>query len=524
MDIDKLRMNGTCDDGETTNKQDTSPIRAHIILNVYPPSVQRPVEAVPEPTHENANDSPVPINEDMANTSTNTNTDISKIPLPPPEGEEVLPSTFIVKYPLLRMRDDLQEINNNRPARKTIWIFFDGTWNEERSEDSAFAATNVLRMYNEVNKGEHHRVHYFRGVGNTQDNSLARRLEYGITGKDAVRIKDDAYSVVRSEYVEGDTLIIMGFSRGAACARLLAHDLCSEVFKQVRCTYKVVPNNLTKQMELRTVKVDRCGGKDEKINVAFLGCWDTVGALFCPERAPSNRFLDSIYSGLGSLCSWAWKCIGGYKGWIKVTEEIPENVIKAVHCVAMDETRNEFLPTLMKAEASAYKRNQVEEVWFAGSHSDVGGGYKDNALSDISYQFMKGKIEDAIMGNSEEAIYRGNLWKESSKCDGDGVPRSVAGFSEPGGNYVFHLHGWTFVNQRYVRAMRTASPDKNSKVQVHVSVRELINGTRSQATFAENEKGTKRWEINYLPVNLLAREQISKSKNGSSVEFVGETA
>jgi hypothetical protein len=53
-----------------------------------------------------------------------------------------------------------------------------------------------------------------------------------------------------------------------------------------------------------------------------------------------------------------------------------------VHVVAIDEVREPFYPTLVALN------DNTEEVWFPGVHSDIGGGYKERTLADISLRFM----------------------------------------------------------------------------------------------------------------------------------------
>ena len=57
---------------------------------------------------------------------------------------------------------------------------------------------------------------------------------------------------------------------------------------------------------------------------------------------------------------------------------LPNCVSKALHLVALDEQRLAFRPTLMNHD------ERVEEVWLAGVHSDIGGGYRYDGLADIS--------------------------------------------------------------------------------------------------------------------------------------------
>jgi hypothetical protein len=64
----------------------------------------------------------------------------------------------------------------------------------------------------------------------------------------------------------------------------------------------------------------------------------------------------------------------------------------AFHAVAIDERRRPFVPTLW--EQQAHSKDQImEQVWFTGVHSNVGGGYQDAGLSDLTFLWMKGKAE-----------------------------------------------------------------------------------------------------------------------------------
>ncbi len=114
-----------------------------------------------------------------------------------------------------------------------------------------------------------------------------------------------------------------------------------------------------------------CCGNDP-IGIRFIGVWDTVGALGIPLaglRGLSRRdytFHDTALSGTVEL---------------------------AYHALALDEHREPFVPTLWMEKK---KPNQtIEQVWFPGVHSDVGGGYPETALSDITLDWMMGKARDA---------------------------------------------------------------------------------------------------------------------------------
>jgi hypothetical protein len=59
--------------------------------------------------------------------------------------------------------------------------------------------------------------------------------------------------------------------------------------------------------------------------------------------------------------------------------------------LAIDEERDEFVPTLWTGTVPA--GCSIEQVWFSGVHSDVGGGYNDRSLADIPLVWMARKAE-----------------------------------------------------------------------------------------------------------------------------------
>ena len=101
------------------------------------------------------------------------------------------------------------------------------------------------------------------------------------------------------------------------------------------------------------------------IAIKLIGVWDTVGSLGIPLR------------GLRSLTRTKYQFHD---------TELSGTVQFAFHALAIDEHRAPFEPTLW-----AYKpkpAQHVEQVWFCGAHSDVGGGYSETALSDIALDWM----------------------------------------------------------------------------------------------------------------------------------------
>ena len=402
-----------------------------------------------------------------------------------------------------------REIGRHEPTskerRRHIFVFFDGTWNEERTPHGPqVAPTNVLRMYQEINRRtvreldsleadtERQEIvaHYYRGVGNRQDNTTANRLWYGFNGKDEERIRRAAFAdVFRAYRGAQDRIYILGFSRGAASARLLANDICAGGLpRTLEVRTRHFANMVTGQIEARTQHVVERGRSKSIPNpvypkVAFLGCWDTVGAFVLPSRFPRKKFIDKAAHLLKSSVPRVF----GKEGFRKDEYKVPSAVEKAIHCVAIDETRNAFLPTLMP------DAENVEEVWFPGVHSDIGGGYEDNMLSKGPYDFMKQRLVEAT-GLLDTDLFNSDEAEKSGYC--------------------FHFHGLDsgmkrlralFGFGRAMRAIRVLEPDSKphdgakTRPKIHESIFSVMN---SDAVFAADKSNKRTWTITYDPYNV----------------------
>jgi uncharacterized protein (DUF2235 family) len=98
-----------------------------------------------------------------------------------------------------------------------------------------------------------------------------------------------------------------------------------------------------------------------EIKIKFLGVWGTVGALGLPLQALQ------------------WLNAREYAFHDTELSAIAEN---AAHGVAIDEWRVDFKVALWSPVVKSGQK--VEQRWFVGSHADVGGGYRDRRLSDIT--------------------------------------------------------------------------------------------------------------------------------------------
>lgn len=217
---------------------------------------------------------------------------------------------------------------------------FDGTWNREHADDEVVRNTNVRRFF-DLYEGT--RNVYVSGVGTRM--GLFGRIVGGVIGAGGFSRLKDMYRSLCANYAAGHTRInVVGFSRGAA----LALDFANLVAKKgiIDTNGRVITS--------------------EPI-IDFIALFDVVGSFGVPFS-------------LGPLKFQEWNV--GHT--LKLPARIPVNY--CYHALALDERRRTFMVTRV---SGAY------EVWFAGVHSDVGGGNGNRGLSDISLRWMATRAQEA---------------------------------------------------------------------------------------------------------------------------------
>ena len=252
---------------------------------------------------------------------------------------------------------------------KTLAFCFDGTSNDPGDaggfkEDESI--TNILKLHILMGggvaedrspavtpSGQPQTAFYYNGIGAREGTSripLLGKLYH--SGRsllnmavapsfgDAKRILDDAKADFDgANYQAGDTLVIFGYSRGAALARKFAATLL----------------------------------RDHKhCKVSFLGVFDTVAAMNGIHRKGDKISSDVVFED-GTL---------------------HPRIERAVHLVAVDENRVSFTPTLMNKDAK--NPDRILEVWFPGVHGDVGGGCWADGLSDNALAFMIDRCKETL--------------------------------------------------------------------------------------------------------------------------------
>ncbi|WP_425039347.1 T6SS phospholipase effector Tle1-like catalytic domain-containing protein [Primorskyibacter sp. S187A] len=278
---------------------------------------------------------------------------------------------------------------------KTIVLLLDGTSNQITKRRS-----HMLRLYGSLEKTETQLVYYDPGVGTFgADNAVFgfwRKIIEVVglaTGWGLAHNVKEAYRFLLQHYNEGDKVVLCGFSRGAYTARVLA-GFCHSVGM-------IEPRNLNLlNYAFRAYK---------GINEDDFDTGQKTGANPFAELNLVNRVLDAPRIKIDSLLLFdtvssmiEWGRFGPRLRSYAFSSRNPS--VRAVrHALAIDERRWLFRPTLWDpgpywggsyTPVAMPEPQDVEQVWFSGVHSDVGGGVPEDAsaLGKVALMWM---IEEA---------------------------------------------------------------------------------------------------------------------------------
>jgi uncharacterized protein (DUF2235 family) len=261
----------------------------------------------------------------------------------------------------------------------TIVVCADGTWNRPEEDLAKDHPTNVLKLARAVKPvaaGKSQRVFYDWGLGSYHSRVLA-----GGTGRGIHKNILDGYRYIVQNYSAGDRIYLFGFSRGAYTVRALSGLInnCGIVKRPdarlIERAFSMYKSPSAKNHpEGDAATRFRREHSHRSRSVAFVGVWDTVGALGIPFSLmglldSNDEFYDT---------------------------KLGHNVKIARHALAIDEQREDFEPTLWLPRAGI----DIKQVWFAGVHSDIGGSYgpdRDSGaeVSDTALAWMLDEAESA---------------------------------------------------------------------------------------------------------------------------------
>ncbi|KAK3072975.1 hypothetical protein LTR53_005835 [Teratosphaeriaceae sp. CCFEE 6253] len=331
---------------------------------------------------------------------------------------------------------------------KKLIICCDGTWMDS---DNGWVPgkwgqpghlqnpSNITRIARAIRpEDDHHHpqiVYYQAGVGTGI--GLYSHLVGGGTGLGLAENVREAYAFLANNYSEHDGLVpndsifLLGFSRGAYTARTLGGFICAmgvlkkkamphfyECFEDweragdprytpmffdnyykhhdsIRDVDKKKPDETlarsNKPADRDTYLDQYFGilqrlGLTQRVTINATGVFDTVGAL----GIPLNPFLERVVTILPSYA----------RTYRFFDTKLHNSIINAYHALALDERRYPYSPAVWERQAGC--TTNLEQVWFPGAHSNVGGSYEDAGMADITLAWMMDRLAGNMLEKREE--------------------------------------------------------------------------------------------------------------------------
>lgn len=272
-----------------------------------------------------------------------------------------------------------------------IALFADGTGNARTAQ----FRTNVWKLYDALeDRPDSGQIGFYHdGVGTSASAPL--KVLGGVFGVGLGRNVRQLYAFLcRNHASPQDEIYLFGFSRGAFTARILAGLIAcqgvrhitdeAELARWVDHAYRA--NRLRIALEQvgfirgplfrligwvrNLLRGNQTFAERQTFpDIKLVGVWDTVAAYGGP-----------IVEMVRGFDRWVWPLsMPDYK--------LSPKVLAARHALSLDEEREAFLP-LPWDEVTSVRPGRIRQVWFAGVHSDVGGGYADDGLSGIPLAWM----------------------------------------------------------------------------------------------------------------------------------------
>lgn len=261
-----------------------------------------------------------------------------------------------------------------RRAMKRLIACCDGTWNDA---DAPAETTNVIRMARAIKtqtaEGIEQIVYYHSGVGTGGDE--VNTVLGGAVGLGLGRNVRDTYAFLADNFCNDDEIFLFGFSRGAYTARSVAGLIgwAGLLHRRDMDDFDLLWDAFRRRRDA-DARDQHFADRRTDIEIKCIGVWDTVGALGIPGHmnALFKEYYDFYDTNLGA------------------------HVAHAYQALALDERREDFKPTLWQRPAPQKNKQELLQVWFAGVHSDVGGGYAEHGASDVSLAWMAARVADKL--------------------------------------------------------------------------------------------------------------------------------
>ena len=308
-------------------------------------------------------------------------------------------------------------------SKKNIVICCDGTCGEYGDSNNN---TNVVRLFERLGAdGPKQIAYYDPGVGtyNPRRTALGQWRMNTIASISGAGLREnvlEAYRYLMANYEPGDRVFLFGYSRGAHTVRVLAGMLYT-------CGL------LTKGSDNLVPYMARIAKKKNNESIA-------------------NKFRDSFARQCTPHLIGVWDSVAsmGWLGWRKYyhNTQLNPDIKYAYQALSVDEQRWQFQPSIWD-ESSIPQGQTIEQAWFAGRHTDVGGQkVQDRGIPDIPLVWMLEKTEAAGL------ILREN-WRDDLR------PNPMGKF-----NQSLATRAWAFLfrKRRVIRAGDTVHESVSTRI------------------------------------------------------------
>ncbi|KAF2104523.1 hypothetical protein NA57DRAFT_70728 [Rhizodiscina lignyota] len=442
---------------------------------------------------------------------------------------------------------------------KKIIICCDGTWDNSDngfekggmfSNGSLQSPSNVTHLTRAtLPEDENHKaqvVYYQAGVGSTSI-SMLDHLYAGATGAGLSENIREAYGFLANNYMDGDSIFLVGFSRGAFTARSIGGMLgsiglltkdgmrnfydCFSDYENAGVagykpklpivnkdfTLKADPAKLQSYLDSYRLELLNCGLAQE-VEITAIGVWDTVGAL----GMPIHPWLQNLFGKTA------------FQEYQFYDTTLDNHIQYAFQALALDEHRSAFTPAVWERRDGC--QTKLKQVWFAGSHSNIGGGSgsPDTSVADISLAWMMSNLSQWISFDRNYLSTQTALNRAYNQSQKITSPRWGCG---PIYNSLTTLYKWLGsvmrTPDRYHRTdYKTGMPIEGEMLQhtnemVHASVRARykLGGKNADGKAAYQCKALGEWALQTSSASKFrSSEDGAVEEDGVKWTYVGKAA
>ncbi|GAB1321041.1 hypothetical protein MFIFM68171_11251 [Madurella fahalii] len=302
---------------------------------------------------------------------------------------------------------DLERAHANRPGPpKRLIVCCDGTWMDSLGTKAA-PPSNVTRISRVLcrtcSDGTHQVINYFPGVGTA---NAIDRFTGGAFGMGLDQDIREAYNFVCANYVDGDSIILVGFSRGAFTARSVADMIASvglltpEGLDRFHAIFDDYENMGNPTRNARDYLLPGLPEYDRSYGQAKIE-WESARMLRYKHGLREMKYTrDTYHDGvteikIKAIAVWDTSpfrpqlqatSANKHRTWRFTNTQISNKVENAFQALALDEPRYAFRPSLWERVPGS--TTHLKQVWFPGNHGNVGGGWHDQQIADITLAWM----------------------------------------------------------------------------------------------------------------------------------------